>query len=202
MAKTKRAKKPKAAAGDAKQSAPKMPAGANRRAVAQLTIRLAKDVKRIRDEKAELAKEEAALFNTYKKDTGRSKSATKRALAFYLMEDSVARQTEVSDQIDVMADLGMAVDLPLFHAASGEAGVAADMEREVANPGFIAGLGAKARRDGVGLDECPYPESAESARKRWTDGWQDEQNRQEHEAEDAEAAAKAKADEPTGATKH
>ena len=41
------------------------------------------------------------------------KRATKRALAFYKMEDSVARNTEITDQIDVMKDLGLGRDMPL-----------------------------------------------------------------------------------------
>lgn len=177
-------------------SNPALQSGANRRAVAVLTKKLADDLEKIEEQKKLLGKHEARLLNTYKKDTGRSKRATKRALAFYRMEDSIARDTEIGDQIDVMKDLGMGNAMPLFKEAATEAALAADLERESATPGFIQGLGRQAFADGVRFDEAPYTGPRDSdagkARDKWETGWLAAQKTKE-DAAAAKSAEKAAA---------
>lgn len=178
-------------------SNPSIPAGANRRAMATLTKKLALDLEKIDDQKRLLGKQESRLLDQYKKDTGRSKRATKRALAFYKMEDSVARNTEITDQIDVMKDLGLGRDMPLFQEAAAEAALASDLEREAATPGFIRSLGVQAHIDKVPFNECPYDEAAnagdaqaKAAKLKWEDGWLAEQGKKD-EAEARKREAKA-----------
>ena len=153
--------------------------GANRRAVAGLTRALAQKLDKLREQKALLAKQETNLFNQFKKDTGRSKRATKRALQFYFMEDSAARTTELEDQIETLRDLGLGGDLPLFKQAADEAALAADLERERERPGYIADLGRSACVGKMPFDGCPYPTGAAAkvAREKWEHGWLAEQDR-------------------------
>lgn len=196
--KTGRKKKGRSAA--APPSAP-TPPGHNRRAVAMLTRKLADDLDKIEAQKKMLAKQETRLFNTYKKDTGRSKRATRRALGFYRMDDSTARSTEINDQIEVMRDLGMGADMPLFKEAANEAALQSDLDRERAAPGFIDKLGRQAFADGVKFDACPYDgiptDDARKAKEKWEWGWQGALKDKEDKKR-----APAPAPAPEDATKH
>ena len=154
-----------------KPTNPPIPTGANRRAVADLTRGLASKLEKIKEQKALLAKQENNLFDQFKKDTGRSKRATKRALAFYFMEDSTARATEISDQIETMRDLSLTRDLPLFAEVAGEAALAADREREQSTPGYIESVGRAAFADGKKLGDHGYPDDAKDAIEKWQLGF-------------------------------
>lgn len=166
---------------------PPSKAGANRRAVAVLTKKLADDIEKLDEQKRLLARQEARLLNQYKTDTGRSKRATKRALALYKMEDSTARDTEIGDQIEVMRDLGMARgEMPLFEQAGAEMALTADLVKETAKPGYIRSLGRAAFKDGDAFNSCPYDgtdDDAKRARAMWEEGWLAEQADQGRAAE-------------------
>lgn len=176
MAKAKKAAAAKKAARAKKQGPaenPKIPAGANRRAMASLTIKLSDDMAKLEEQSKMLGRQRKRLLDTYKKDTGRSKIAVMKMIQLYRMDPTV-RDTLIRDMTDIATDLGMASDMPLFAEAVGQAGLAADLERERATPGFLERLGAQAFADGLKLDDCPYPQDEQAgrdARDKWERGF-------------------------------
>lgn len=183
---------------------PKLPAGANRRAMASLTIKLSDDLARLEEQKRMIGRQEKRILDQYKKDTGRSKGAAKKMIQLYRMDPTV-RDTMIRDMTDIATDLGMATDMPLFAEAVGQAGLAADLERERATPGFFERLGEQAFKDGLKMDDCPYPQDDQAgrdARDKWERGFVNaKEAKDKADWEKANPKAKAAAEAPAD-TKH
>lgn len=190
--------KAKKKGGSSKSARAPVPAGQNRRAMAVLTHNLARELEGIDEKIALLNKQKKNRFDQYKKDTGRSKRAAAKAMAYMKMEDTVARQTELNDFGEIMEDLGM-MDAGLFKQASANAGFAADMIREQSTPGFIEGLGRQAFKDGKKFEEHGYPSDGPDtllAIEKWQRGFHAAQKQKEEDdwnkEEDAKRAKAAK----------
>lgn len=182
------AAKRKTGRAKAKPSAPKIEAGANRRAMAVLTHKLSGDIAAIDEKIGLLNKQKANRYDQYKKDTGRSKSAARRAMAFFRMEDSVARMTEINDQAEIMQDLGL-MDASLFQNAGAEASLAVDKVQDQMTPGYIESLGRRAFREKRNFDSHSYPSDARAEIEKWERGFLDEARIKEEETNAPKGAA-------------
>lgn len=161
--KTKPAKKTKPAAL-------KIEAGANRRNAAVLTRNLRRAVEKIEEQETLLSTQKNRLFDTYKNDTGRSKQAAKRILKLSAM-DPVTRDTIIKDELEILEDLGMATDMPLFAEAAKEQSAVEAMEREQSMPGYIESLGRDAFQAKRSMDQHPFPADAADVIAKWEAGF-------------------------------
>lgn len=164
MAKRKKAKPAK------KTANPPIEHGANRRAMAVLTRNLKREVEKIEEQEALLARQKKKRFDDYKKDTGRSLQAAKRILRLAGMDPNV-RDTIVKDELAILEDLGMQTDMPLFAEASKEQMAVEALEREQSIPGYVEGLGRDAFQARRTLDQHPFPADAEGLIGKWQAGF-------------------------------
>lgn len=172
---------------------PKIETGSNRRAIAVLTRNLRKEVEKIEAQEEMLRNQKGRLFDTYKKDTGRSKQAAKRILRMAEM-DPVTRDTIIKDELEILEDLGMATDMPLFAEAAKEQSAVEALEREQSIPGYIEHMGRQAFEAKYTMDQHPFPPDAKDVIAKWEAGFiaaQTEKDEADERKREERAAAKA-----------
>lgn len=193
MAKRKAKANGKTHAKKQKPDNPKIPAGANRRAIAVLTRNLRVEIEKVEELEQGLREKKKRLFDIYKNDTGRSLVAVKRILQLAKM-DPIVRDTLLKDEMSICEDLAIAPDMPLFaEAAKEQAAVDAAMNDQVL-PGYIEGMGRDAFAARRTMDQHPFPPDAKDVIEKWQNGFiaaQTEKDEADEKKRQERAAAKA-----------